>query len=445
MPAASQPADRAVPHIPRELEEQCVRWRREFHAFPELGFCEFWTAARICDALASLPGCKVRVGREVMDPDVRMGVPPAAQLEAARAAALARGANPEWVEKMAGGLTSVVADFDFGGTGPTVAFRCDIDALPVTESASESHRPVSQGFVSANSGRMHACGHDAHASLGLGLAHYIARNPEGRAGRLRVIFQGAEEGCCGASSMVAAGVVSDVDYFIAGHVGTAADETGIVSCGTAGWLATTKFDVELFGKPAHAGLSPEEGRNALLAAASLALQLHALPRHGGGNSRVKVGVLNAGSGRNIIADRATLKFEVRGETTGVNDYLAGEARRVVAAVAAMYDVRAEVSVVGAAQSATCDAPLKQIVRTVAGRLPSTRRVVDSLDTPGSEDATFFMRAVQQRGGQATYLLIGSALAAGHHHSAFDIDEAAIANGVQLYAALADHLLKPTSA
>ena len=427
-----------------ELGAQLIRWRRDFHAHPELGFHEYRTAAHVCDVLSQLPGCTVRFGSQVMQAEGRMNVPSSAESTAAKAEALAAGANPRWVDAMDGGLTGVVAEWTFARPGPTLAFRVDLDALPVTESGAAAHLPAREGFASQRRGRMHACGHDGHTAIGLGLASLVAQRATKWGGRLRIIFQPAEEGCCGAAAMVAAGVVNGVDYFVAGHLGTSATETGLISCGSGGFLATTKIDVTLRGVAAHAGMKPHEGRNTLLAAATLTLQLHAITRHGAGDSRVNVGQLTAGSGRNIIADHAELKLEVRGATTAINDFMTAEAHRIIAAVAGMHDVSAEVTVVGAAQGARCDPKLKEIVRVAAESLPQTRRVVDSLDMAGSEDASLFMSAVQARGGQATYLLIGSALAAGHHHPTFDFDEAALLHGAELYAAIADRILSPAS-
>lgn len=426
-----------------ELGDQLIRWRRDFHAHPELGFHEYRTAARVCAVLAPLRGCTVRVGPQVMQAAGRMNAPTPTEAAAARAEALAAGADRRWVDQFGDGLTGVVAEWTFARPGPTLAFRVDLDALPVTESTAAGHLPVREAFASQHTGRMHACGHDGHTAIGLGLASLVERHAAKWGGRLRIIFQPAEEGCCGAAAMVAAGVVDDVDFFVAGHLGTSATESGLISCGSGGFLATTKIDVTLRGVAAHAGMKPHEGRNALLAAATLTLQLHAITRHGAGDSRVNVGQLIAGSGRNIIADRADLKLEVRGATTEINDFMTAEARRVITAVAALHDVTAEMTIVGAAQGATCDAGLKAIVHAAAASLPQTRRVVDSLDMPGSEDASLFMNQVQARGGQATYLLIGSALAAGHHHPTFDFDEHALLHGVELYAAIADRILSPS--
>ncbi len=428
--------------LPAALSEQLVRWRRDFHAHPELGFCEYRTAAKVCGVLTGLSGCTVRVGREVMDPAACVGMPPASEIAAARAEALSLGADRAWVERMGDGLTGVVAEWDFSRPGPTVVFRADLDALPVTESTAATHRPACEGFASKHIGRMHACGHDGNTAVALGLAAMVAEKSAGWGGRLRIVFQPAEEGCRGGPSMIAAGVVRDADYFVASHLGTSAKEAGLVSCSVRGWLATTKLDVVLHGKAAHAGLAPQEGRNALLAAATIVVQLHALPRHADGASRVNVGVLKAGTGRNIIADRAELKLEVRGATTAINDFMTAEARRIIAAAAEMHGVRAEVSVAGVAQGGACDAKLQPIVRAAALDVPATRRVVDWLETSGSEDATFFINAVQARGGSATYVLVGTPLAAGHHEPDFDFDETALAHAVAVHTGIADRLLRP---
>src|SRR5699024_4123552 len=130
----------------------------------------------------------------------------------------------------------------------------------------------------------------------------------------------AEEGTRGAKSMAAAGVVDDVDYFIASHIGTGVPHRHFVAANN-GFLATTKMNVSFQGTASHAGGNPELGKNALLAAASAALNMHAISRHSAGASRVHVGELHAGSGRNVVANQATMLIETRGETSAINDYI----------------------------------------------------------------------------------------------------------------------------
>lgn len=129
----------------------------------------------------------------------------------------------------------------------------------------------------------------AHTAIGLGLAHVLKQYAAQLNGVIKLIFQPAEEGTRGARAMVAAGVVDDVDYFTAIHIGDRR-AGGTVVCGGDNFMATTKFDVQFSGVAAHAGGKPEDGRNALLAAAQAALGLHAIPPHSAGASRVNVGV-----------------------------------------------------------------------------------------------------------------------------------------------------------
>ena len=239
--------------------------------------------------------------------------------------------------------------------------------------------------------------------------------------------------------MVAAGILADVDYFLAAHLGISALESGLCACGTHGFAPTTKLDARFTGKAAHAGVEPQAGRNALLAAATATVQLHALSRHGNGYSRVNVGVFEGGSARNVVAERASLKLEVRGETDAINDDMVVAARRVLRGAAEIHGVKVEVEIAGHAGAASCDPAFVAVVRRAAESLPAAR-TVDSLPMGGSEDATLMMTAVQARGGQATYVLVGTPLSAGHHQTRFDFDEGALAFGVGLGAATARELL-----
>lgn len=109
---------------------------------------------------------------------------------------------------------------------------------------------------------MHACGHDGHAAVGLGLAEVLVSIRRHLRGRIRLIFQPAEEGARGALPMSEAGAVDGVDVLFGFHIGFKAEGPGSLICGTQGFLATTKRDVLFSGVPAHAGAAPEEGKDA---------------------------------------------------------------------------------------------------------------------------------------------------------------------------------------
>lgn len=418
--------------ISAELARQVIAWRRDFHRHPELGFLEYRTAARVATELARLRGCTVRVGSEVMQAAMVLDSPSSETHARARREAVTNGADAYWVDRFGEGLTGVVAEWKFPRPGPVVAFRFDLDALPVDEPSDAAHVPYRNGFAAKYPDRMHACGHDAHTAMGLGLATVLAQSPDEWSGTVKLIFQPAEEGCRGAKSMVAAGVVDDVDWLICSHLGVAAKRVGQVACGTTGMLATTKFAARFGGRAAHAAVEPELGRNALLAAATAALQLHALPRHGAGVSRVNVGQLNAGTATNVIASQASLRFEVRGETSDINRFMADAAQRVVRAAAAMYDVSVEIDVLAQALGVHCDADMIALVRQAATVTDGVDEIFDTLTDTGSDDATLLMDAVQARGGRATYLLVGTSMAAGHHRNQFDLDEASMPLGIELF-------------
>jgi aminobenzoyl-glutamate utilization protein A len=408
-----------------------LEWRRDFHKYAESGWVEYRTASIVADKLREW-GFEVQAGRTVIKPEARMGVPSESFLREQEQRALAQGAISEWMPLLSGGFTGVVGILDTGRPGPTVAFRVDMDALDLQESDDPAHLPAANGFRSVNPNMMHACGHDAHTTIGLGLACLLSQLKDQLHGRVKVIFQPAEEGVRGAKSMVEAGVVDDVDLFFASHVGTGIP-LGEVVCGAYGYLATTKVDVTYTGTASHAGSHPEEGKNALLAAATAVLNLHAISRHSGGNSRINVGLLQAGSGRNVIPRLASFKLETRGDTTEVNDYILSRAIQVIQGAAAMYGVEARIDIVGKADSSEPSPELLPYIRAQASRVAEVTSVVDTHRTSGSEDATYMMERVKKNGGLASYLLFGTTLAAGHHNEKFDIDERVIKIAVKTLA------------
>nr|NIV31828.1 amidohydrolase [Anaerolineae bacterium] len=287
-----------------------------------------------------------------------------------------------------------------------------------------------RGFVSINDGAAHACGHDGHAAVGLGVAEVLVTLCEQVQGTVKLIFQPAEEGVRGARAMVSAGVVDDVDYLLGHHL-YSGWELGQIDPGRGGYLATTKFDVVITGAAAHAGGKPHEGRNSLLAASTAVLNLHAIPRHKDGATRINVGKLVAGTGRNVVCPSAHLTVETRGSSSELNEYMYASAMRVLESAASMYGCSLDVRPMGSAQSANSDPELAHRVREYTQGLEGL-----SLRPPdaggGSEDFTYMMERVQQRGGQATSIGIGADLGGwGHHTAEFDFDERALGLAIRL--------------
>ena len=404
-----------------ELKDEMVERRRDLHRHPETGWTEFRTASMIIGELKNL-GYDVKFGDDVIDEKSMMGVPSEAELADYMQRAISEGADPELVKKMAGGKTGIVATLKTDKPGKTVAFRFDMDCNDVEEERSEEHRPAKEGFASEHKKAMHACGHDGHVTIGLSAAKLLAANKARLAGTIKLIFQPAEEGVRGAFAMMNAGVVDDVDYLFGGHIGFKATINNCLVTMTDGFLATTKLDAEFTGVSAHAGAAPEQGKNALLAAAQAAISLNTIPRNSKGSSRINVGVLNAGTGRNVVPDIAAIKLETRGATTEIDEYMVTEAKRILNACAAMYDVKVKITMAGAAPACFADKELGHEVAELIEEKCHYDEVVEYVDMGGSEDCGYFMERVQQHGGRALYMMYGTKIAAGHHNSHFDFNE-----------------------
>ena len=157
----------ATDNIQQELSDQ----RRDFHKYAEAGWFEMRTSSIIARKLTKL-GYEVLTGEAVCQREARMGVADEAVLEQQYRRAVAQGADPEFVEATRGGMTGVIGILRCG-EGPAVAMRFDIDALGVKESEEPEHIPSKEGFASINAGFMHACGHDGHAAIGLGVAKVL--------------------------------------------------------------------------------------------------------------------------------------------------------------------------------------------------------------------------------------------------------------------------------
>jgi aminobenzoyl-glutamate utilization protein A len=236
--------------------------------------------------------------------------------------------------------------------------------------------------------------------------------------------------------MVEAGILDDVDWFFCGHLGCLLP-SGKLAARATGFLFSRKIDVTFTGRAAHAAMGPQDGRNALLAAASAALGLHGIARHAGETTHVNVGRLVAGTGRNIIADRAELLIEVRAESDAGLAYMVERAGQVLDGAALMQGVSVSTRVMGETISADTSPEAAAIVAEAGAGL---LEVVPDWPIGGGDDATFMMRAVQQRGGKAAYFILGSDIAAVHHAADFDIDESALESGVALFTRIARRVL-----
>ncbi len=421
------------------MESAIIACRRDLHRHPEAGWTEYRTTALAIKRMREL-GYSITCGEKAVNKDFIMGAPSQEILKAHEQRALSQGADPEILAQMQG-ITGFWADIKCSDDPITVAVRFDMDANDVQESHASSHRPAAENFASLHDGVMHACGHDGHVAIGLAVAEIMAGMKDTLKGTLRFIFQPGEEGCRGAEPMVEAGAMEGVDYALGLHVSFQAAQNGQLICGTVGFLATTKWDVTFTGQQAHAGAAPQEGKNALLAAAVCALNLHAISRHSDGVTRINVGKLVAGQGRNVLPPNGLLLMETRGSTSELNNYMLERSEKIIQAAAHMYDCEHSITAVGSAQSAQSDAELIAMVAEEAKSIPFYTDIIERKDFGACEDFTHMMRAVQNKGGKSTYIQVGIDRAAGHHYDTFDFDESGLAPAVELVCKCVHKLLQ----
>lgn len=442
-PQTEEDIYRKISDMAEEQRDELIQLRRDFHRYPETSWLEMRTSAKIAEYLTEL-GMEVLTGKNVCREEARIGVPDPDILERHFSQVKEQGAPARFLtEELEQGYTGVVGILRCG-EGPTVALRFDIDALPMEEAEDLEHRPFREGFSSQNPGMMHACGHDCHAAIGLGTARILSALRDQLHGTVKFLFQPGEEGTKGAYAMVENGHLDGIDYFAGTHVAPDdKEDDGDITPGTYGSLATCKYNVFFHGQAAHAGGFPEEGKNAVLAAAHAAVGLSGIARHSQGISRVNVGVIRGGSNSNVVADEAMISMEVRGETDEINQYMDRRAKEICQAAAMMEECSCEMRLMGRAPSQVSSPELiDRISNLVRNHLPQYRVSSNpNAKNWGSEDIGFMMNRVQEQGGQAVYMRTMTKMASPQHTVRFDVNEDVLVKGAVSFSAIVCDLLK----
>lgn len=419
------------------LREKVVSYRREFHKYPEIAWREIRTTARIAEILVGLGYENLKVGSEAVDKDAILDIirltNEEKEIEMKRA--IEQGADVKWVERT-NGYPGVVAELDTGKKGPVVAFRFDIDALVDLEPSEKGYRPYEENYISVNKNNVHACGHDGHTAMGLGLAEELMKNKDEFIGKIRLLFQPAEEYYSGAESMVAKGYLDDVDYLYTLHIGLSHEgkplTSNSIAAGSSDFLSDNQFDVYFEGKSAHPCGASQEGKNALLAACTAALNIHSIAPHEEGLLRVNVGEIHAGTSINTIAPNALIKVEFRGENNNISKYAKERVLTIIDSAAKMYDLKYNIVDYGEIPTAKSDRESIEIVKRAAAKTKWFENIYDEGNVGGSDDATVMMKRVQDKGGKAIYIGLGADINAPLHNCKFDFDEDVLIAGVELF-------------
>lgn len=321
------------------------------------------------------------------------------------------------------GGTGVVGLLDSGRPGPTVALRADMDAL--------AH------MIGGQLTAVHSCGHDSNSSMVLAAAEYLAA--QGLAGgKLKILFQPAEETLGGAESLIAAGAAKDIDILIGIHLRPVHEAKLGQATPALYHGAGSVMEAVITGASAH-GARPHLGINAIDAAAAVVNAINAIHVNPAVPASVKVTKLHAGGAAlNAIPDTAELGIDLRAQENAIMDELIYKTSRAVQNGAAAIGARASVSLTGGVPAAEYDTEIIDLAAQSIIRVLGADGLLPPLSTPGGEDFHFY--AKHNPAIKATYIGIGADLAPGLHHPEMTFDRAALTHGAKILIDMAETLL-----
>jgi len=377
------------------IQEDIIEWRRDFHMYPELGFQEIRTSGRVADELKKL-GYRVR--RNV-------------------------------------GRTGVVAELG-DDKAPCFAIRADMDALPILEENEMS-------YISQSAGIMHACGHDSHTAMLLGVATLLAK--EKFPGKVRLIFQpseeaGDEEGISGAPRMIEDGVMDGVNMIIALHVdpstpvGDIHISSGPASGGVDSWYG------RIIGKGGH-GAKPNETIDPFNITTHIMIALNSIVSrrlHPFDPAVVSIGTLNGGFTQNVIPAHVDISGTLRYTDLKVQKQIHNEIRRVFELSKPLggdYDLRFEIGVPPMINHPDA----VSLIETVAVDLLGREHVSPIPKELGAEDFGSFTQIAP-----GAMFTLGTLIEGDQrylHHPRLDLDERALPIGTAILAETALRFLR----
>ncbi|HAB24299.1 MAG TPA: amidohydrolase [Pantoea sp.] len=371
--------------------DQLIAWRRELHQHPELSNHEFQTTERIT--------------RWLRQGDIRLLPLPL--------------------------KTGVVAEIGHGD--PVIALRADIDALPIDEA-------VDHPWTSQQPGVMHACGHDVHSAVMLGAALLLKQHETALKGRVRILFQPAEEIAAGARQFIDAGVLEGVQAIFGMHNEPGLPTGVFATRGGAFYANADKFIIRVSGKGAHAA-HPEEGVDAIVAASQIIQGLQSLTSRSFNTLDslvLSVTRIDAGKTWNVLPGSVEFGGTARTHDLEVRAGLEARVRALVIHFAESAGAQATLSWHAGPPVLVNDPEWARFSSEIAEQAGYRVQTADL--HLGGEDFAFYL---QQTPG--AFVSIGSASPFGLHHSAFNPDEALIAPAARYFAQLAQHALQRLSA
>jgi amidohydrolase len=374
-----------------EIMPGVVADRRDLHQHPELAYHEVRTSGIVAERLRAL-------GVE----DVRSGIAPT-------------------------GVTGLIRGRK-SGEGRTVLLRADMDALPIHEQNDVDYRSQTPGV-------MHACGHDAHTAMLLGVARLLNERRDEFPGTVKLLFQPAEEvPPGGAKPMIEAGVLEDpkVDAAFGLHIDQDNPLGTIRLREGPSMAAADRFHLVIHGKGGH-GAKPHASIDPIVIGAQIVTALQTLvareidPTE---EAVVTVGTFNAGEAFNVIPDSAELGGTVRTFNARNRDRLEQRIEELVRGIATAMGARVDFTYTRGYPATVNDPAMTALVREEAAKVVGPDGVREASLMMGAEDFSYFLEAVP-----GAYWHVGSqnparGLVWGHHHPRFDLDEAAMSIGME---------------
>ena len=380
--------------------EEMIRLRRDIHQHPELAFREVRTAQLVADTLHEIGGI-----------DIRTAV----------------------------GKTGIVGTLT-NGTGPTIAIRADMDALPINEQTTAN-------YASQTPGNMHACGHDAHTAMLLGTAHLLKQQMQANnlRGTVKFLFQPAEEdtggeAMSGAPMMIRDGALDGVDAVIALHVDSMQPLGQVTIRQGNSSAAVDSFKAWIAGTGGH-GAYPHETSDPLWMLGPVLMALHGIVARRIDPMQpavMSLGEIHGGSASNVIPGEVFLHGTLRSFDPQIREQLLAEVERALAVARALggdYRLQVERGYPAGHNHPTVTKWLRDTASDILG--PAS---IDTSRTGmGAEDFAYMTQQVP-----GAMFMLGAALpdgtTRGHHTAIFDIDERALPHGAAILAETARRFL-----
>ncbi len=376
----------ATETVDEGTEEYIISMRRYFHENPELSFQEDKTLERIKGELEGI-GLSVH-------------------------------------EITEGGL---YADVVGKNPGKTVAIRADVDALPVTE---ETKLP----FISKNKGVMHACGHDAHMAMLLGLARIAVRGRAEQSGTLRLMFQRAEERPPGgAVHLIEGGVLNGVDYVIGQHVFSRYDKGKAAFFYREAMANADEFTVKIHGRGGH-GSAPDEAIDALMIASEYVTTCQTIVSRLVNPKRpavVTFGTFQAGYRYNIIAAHAELTGTVRTFDSESRNTIREYLEKILSHLCGAYGATYEFDYEEGYPAVLNNEKVTRVVESVAAEVLGQENILHPDPDMGGEDFAYYLQKVP---GTFYFLAVGNkakGIDSPQHSPTYTVDEDALARGTEI--------------